>query len=69
MAQTIVKYVEPKAQDIWAVLERESQKRFGISARELHRQYHAKELVDPSEASDLLILFDLLPASDFEPAA
>jgi hypothetical protein len=45
-------------------LERECQRRLGISAAELFRQYREGRLAEPGAVADLLILADLLPEDD-----
>lgn len=51
-------------EQIIALLEREAQKRLGISARELFRRYSKRLLEDPGEVSDLIVVADLLPEDD-----
>lgn len=51
-------------EQILEILERESQKRLGLSARELFRRYARGLLEDPGEVSDLVVIADLLPEDD-----
>jgi len=51
-------------EQIIAIIERESQKRLGLSARDLFRRYASGELDDPGRVSDLVILSHLLPEDD-----
>lgn len=51
-------------EQIIAILEREAQKRLGLSARELLRRYARGKLEDPGRVSDLVILSHLLPEDD-----
>ena len=51
-------------EQIIAIIEREAQKRLGLSARDLFRRYASGELADPGRVSDLVILSRLLPEDD-----
>jgi|RifCSP16_1_1023843.scaffolds.fasta_scaffold292731_1 hypothetical protein len=51
-------------EQIIAIIEREAQKRLGLSARDLFRRYARGELDDPGRVSDLVILSHLLPEDD-----
>jgi len=51
-------------EQIIAIIEREAQKRLGLSARELFRRYSEGLLEDPGEVSDLIVVADLLPEDD-----
>jgi len=51
-------------EQIIAIIEREAQKRLGLSARELFRRYSKGLLEDPGEVSDLIVVADLLPEDD-----
>jgi hypothetical protein len=51
-------------EQIIAIIEREAQKRLGLSARELFRRYSKGMLEDPGAVSDLIVVADLLPEDD-----
>ena len=51
-------------EQIIAIIDREAQKRLGLSARDLFRRYASGELDDPGRVSDLVILSRLLPEDD-----
>ncbi len=50
--------------EIIAELDRESQRRLSMPAKNLFRLYREGELDDPGSVADLLILADLLPEDD-----
>jgi len=51
-------------EQIIAIIEREAQKRLGLSARDLFRRHANGDLDDPGRVSDLVILSHLLPEDD-----